>query len=202
MNRAMVRNILATYYRASRADRAEGVQWYNTAHGIAVGFSRDYGVTLEVAAAVISLLSPSNKWSRNVADAERMLQAYRLGADMDSFTVSTYSNNKMKAWDLLHGVRDIETVYGRGLKTQAFGATIASPTTTESVVIDGHAYHIAIAERGPISAVPRLSKKAYRELEDVYRVAARRASVSPTVMQATTWVTWRNEKYDTENPTN
>lgn len=191
-HRRMRDNILSVWYGASEAERTEGADWYARAHKIARKMAEDNDTTTVVAAAVLSILSPSSTWSRNVRDAETMLAAWRSGATFGSFSCSTYGANKSKAWKLLQGKSTPETAFSvRAPKTRAFAELIADPRG-RSVVVDGHALCIALGERRTLASVPGVGQAAYAAVADAYRDAADVLGVAPHVVQATTWLAWRN----------
>ena len=60
-----------------------------------------YDVPVYIVVAVIAALSPNNKWSRNVVNADALIGAFVNGDGIDSVKVSTYHKMKQKAWDIL-----------------------------------------------------------------------------------------------------
>ena len=185
----MVRNILAVWEGASTDERIRGMWWYHNANAQAQRIATTYEVDVRTVSTVISILSPGNKWERNVDEAERLLVAFLWGDTPDSVRVSTYGQNKTKAWAFLQGTLDVP--FGpRAPKTRAFAALIANPQSRQ-VCIDGHATNIALAGKGPISGVPEVTPKRYRTISAAYRLAATSAGVHPHQMQAVTWVAWR-----------
>lgn len=189
----MVDNVLSVYYGSGAEERDEGLRWYRDAHEIAQDLADRYDTEVVVTAAVLSILSPSNRWNTNLRDADAMLSAWRAGLPPESFTVSTYGQNKRKAWAMLHGEMTPEEAFNRrAQKTLNFWALIADPDGWPGVVVDGHAIGIALGERKPLDSVPRLGIKAYEALSDAYVVAAQTVGIKPHQMQAITWVAWRN----------
>lgn len=65
-------NVVGTFGRATATERSNGRQWYERAHGYAQDIAEMYGTSLDVAAAVLSALSPANKWIRNKEDARNL----------------------------------------------------------------------------------------------------------------------------------
>src|SRR5690606_41379637 len=96
-----------------------------------------------------------------------------------------------KANKLLAGI-DRADVRPMERKTGQFYLSILDPDRPEAVCIDRHAYDIAVGiplgdwNRG-LSARGR-----YKLVADCYREAARRLEQLPSVVQAVTWVVWRN----------
>ena len=96
----MIRNIdsiIAMYFRSSKVDRVKGKNWYSNAYSIACTLGKKYDTHSNTVSAVISALSPSNKWNRNVEDAEMMLRANAYDLDLNDCKPSTYGKQKEKA---------------------------------------------------------------------------------------------------------
>ena len=72
----------------------------------------------------------------------------------------------------------------------------------DDVVIDGHAWNIALGTSGTIRAnehggkvtMPQLTAKRYHECADAYREVAKMRGVLPCVVQAATWINHRASK--------
>ena len=73
-----------------------------------------HDVPVYIAVAVIAALSPNNKWSRNLVNADALIGAFINGDGIDSVKVSTYHKMKAKAWDILAARPDYD-----GAKTYA-----------------------------------------------------------------------------------
>ena len=197
--RPLTPNVLQVYDMATEGEREYGEAWYPLAHKAASRIAVKYDVDMRVVAAVISALSPSNRWHQNLFDAERFVEAWADGRNkrkqLPPVTSVTYSQNWQKAWDLLRGLYDdpveaFET--GTAEKTRAFYLAIAEPySNTNHVVVDGHAWNIATNRRRPLKEVPNLSKGRYRKCSRTYVRASHERGVTPQAMQATCWIVWR-----------
>ena len=138
-------SIIAMYFSSSKVDRVKGKNWYSNAYSIACTLGKKYGVHSNTVSAVISALSPSNKWNRNVEDAEMMLRANAYDLDLNECKPSTYGNQKLKAIAIIEGnVSDDETLKGilNGQKTKSFYANISTNGKTDDCTIDGHSYNV------------------------------------------------------------
>jgi hypothetical protein len=180
---AMATNILATYRRASDAQRADGMVWYNEAHALAVTLARSAGHETLRAAGVIAALSPRMEWSMN----ERL-------------AIRTYAEGGIDGGCLGISVRKADAIYNgadvlatlKAPKTSAFAEVIADPTDTWTVVIDRHAMSVAHGRTSTDDEVAALNRKGYYQAySDAYRKAAAEIGITPSQMQATTWVVWR-----------
>jgi hypothetical protein len=97
----MIYNIISVWTDADETQRAEGLVWYDNAQKAAHDIAVKYDIAVYIAAAVIAALSPNNKWSRNVTNADALIGAFISGDGLLSVKVSTYNKMKQKAWDIL-----------------------------------------------------------------------------------------------------
>ena len=203
MARAVTRHIAGMLQLASQADILAGIAWYERAHKLGVRLIHAYdGLTLGQAVGVIAALSPNNKWARNCTDAEAMIKAWHMGADPLSVKVCTYNPNKAKAAAILalsdaetQGDNDVIAEILNGRKVTSFYRSILGDP--DAVCVDGHAYAVWIGERITTTKTPKLGVKLYADIARAYQLVAKRSfnlcgvTLSPTQVQATTWVTYR-----------
>ena len=189
-----VRNILKVYRRATLDDTAHGVEWYDRAKRISDIIAKDTGLHINTVIGVMAALSPNNKWTINVRNTQDMCRAWINGGDLDDFKVSTYGNNKLKAWSMLEdNLIDDDDILTRlnGQKTRSFYSNIRG---LDEVTIDGHALNIARGVRINLTDdQTNIGKRLYRELQAAYVRAAKRVGIEPHELQAITWTTWRRE---------
>jgi hypothetical protein len=205
------RNVTRVYRAATAAQIADGVEWYARARRIAGDLALSVDVDsplygdVRASAAVLALTSPLTPWGRNVWLAR---EAYRMWAEGEaspidsgmrrvSMTLPTLKANARKVARVLNGEDPAAVV--SGLKVTAFWLTIADPTNPHAVVVDRHAYDVAVGKvtndvtRGKGIGTP----KRYAELAACYARAAVILSresgetVLPSQVQAVTWVAWR-----------
>lgn len=193
MSTKNVRNIKAIYELASAAEVADGNAWYGVAKSIAIVLADRYGVTTAQAIGVLAALSPRNKWTRNVIDAESAISAYvAAGSEQARLTkVCTFGANKEKAIRILEsGAETIPTILEilSGPKLREFASCIAG---LDDVCIDGHAWCIWQGSRVTLADVPSIGVKLRREIKADYAQAAADLGLKASELQAITWVTWR-----------
>lgn len=203
MARAVTRNIAGMLQLASQGDILSGLEWYKRAHKLGVRLIHAYdGLTLGQAVGVIAALSPNNKWERNCINAEAMIKAWHLGADPMDVRVCTFNKNKAKAAAILalsdaetQGDTDMIAEILNGRKVTAFYRSILGDP--DAVCVDGHAYAVWIGERVPTTQTPSIGVKLYADIARAYQLVAKRSyelcgtTLTPTQVQATTWVTYR-----------
>ena len=188
----MIYNILEVYRDANKTQHAEGLLWYSDAQKAAHNIAVKYNIAVYLVVAVIAALSPNNKWSRNVINADMLIGAFLRGDGIDAVKVSTYHKMKAKAWDILAARPDYDGAKAmlKGQKITSFFCDIMGEF---NVTIDGHARNIAYAERvGLTDDRTNIGVREYRALQAAYEEAARRVCLMPYQLQAITWRVWRD----------
>ena len=188
-----VRNIKAIYELASAAEIADGMAWYGAAKSISIVLADQYDIPAAQAVGVLAALSPRNKWSRNVVDAESLIGAYvAAGSEQARLTkVCTFGANKEKGIRILEsGLETLPTALDilSGPKLKEFASCIAG---LDECCIDGHAWCIWQGSRVTLADVPSIGVKLRREIKKDYRKAADDLGLKASELQAITWVTWR-----------
>lgn len=188
----MVHNIMACYRAADDVQVAEGLLWYSDAQKAAHNIAAKYGIAVYIVVAVIAALSPNNKWTRNVINAEMLIAAFLRGDGIDAVKVSTYHAMKKKAWDILAARPDYDGAK-RMLKGQKITSFFMDIMGEFNVTIDGHARNIAYNEKvGLTDDRTNIGVREYRGLQAAYEEAAQRLGLMPYQIQAITWRVWRD----------
>ena len=193
MSSKNVRNIKAIYELASAAEIADGMAWYGVAKSIAIVLADQYGIPAAQAVGVLAALSPRNKWTRNVADAEALISAYvAAGSEQARLTkVCTFGANKERAIRVLeYGLTAFTNALDilSGPKLREFASCIAG---LDEVCVDGHAWCIWQGSRVTLAEVPSIGVRLRREIKADYAQAAADLGLKASELQAITWVTWR-----------
>ncbi len=189
-----VKNIKAVYQLATAEEIVTGKAWYQVAKAAAQLIAERHGVSEVVAIGVIAALSPRNRWSRNLLDAENLIEAYVADSESAIDTkVCTFGANKIKALRILEAgnplLDEILDILS-GPKLREF-ATCINDSLTFDVCIDGHAYCIWNGGRTSLADVPRIGVKLRAQIKEDYRDAASDLGLNPSALQAITWVAWR-----------
>ena len=188
----MIYNIVSVYRDADETQHAEGLLWYSDAQKAAHDIALKHDVPVYLVVAVIAALSPNNKWTRNIVNADALIGAFIRGDGIDSVKVSTYHKMKAKAWDILAARPDYDGAKAmlKGQKITSFFMDIMGEF---NVTIDGHARNIAYGERvGLTDDRTNIGVREYRALQAAYEEAARRVGLMPYQLQAITWRVWRD----------
>ena len=181
-----VSSIENVYYKATEQDKSEGIEWYPNAHA----FARTVGSrSVKRGAGIIAALSPQTSWPENK----------RLALQASSGRITGHTRrNCEKATDCRRGYDPLEVLGGR--KVRAFYALILDPTNAYDVVIDRHAFDVAIGYETDNLARKVLERVGgYDFIADAYRKAAANLGILPSEVQATTWLTWRRLKRANES---
>jgi hypothetical protein len=156
------------------------------AHDTAVLIAQRFNLTVNQAAAIIAVLSPRNKWARNVRDA---IGLCKYGTE---YKTSTFGRNTGKALNIIEGKPVCD--YVKGNKVEAFHKLIVNPLDSNTVCVDTWA--IALALNIKPSEVGTLTDKNYSDLSLCYVNVAREVNITPWQMQAVTWLWIREQRYD------
>ena len=184
-------NITKIFKQCDMADLYHGNTWYDAAKTECQSIADRYELPLRIVTGVVSGLSPTNKWSQNLKDADNMCRIFTDGGYVDDCKPCTYKTMRDKAWSILqsmpHTDDDVAFIL-RGPKITDFFYCIMGHDTC---VIDGHAWCIANNDRRTMQEVPNIGKKSRIELQKAYVKAGKKHGVTAYQMQAITWLAWR-----------
>lgn len=175
-----VRNIISVWSIADDSQILDGRDWYWSAHQTARMLADG---DVKVGAGLLAALSPQTAWWLNV---ELACEAFDSGNARRHVKDACGKANRIMA-----GI-DPESVLPMHRKTGQFYRCILDPSDPVAVCIDRHAHDVAVGV--PYGDWPRgLSAKGrYALLAHCYWEAAQRLGELPSVVQATTWVVWRD----------
>tara|TARA_B110000902_G_scaffold181321_1_gene205323 strand:- start:208 stop:795 length:588 start_codon:yes stop_codon:yes gene_type:complete len=185
------RNILKVFNQVSLEEYEHGKDWYSNALNECQAMADKYELPLHIVVGVVAALSPTNRWERNLVDADNMLACYVEGGYVEDTAPCTYKKMRDKAWDILqtnpHSIEDTAFIL-RGPKITDFFLCIMGQ---DVCVIDGHAWCIANADRRTMQEVPSIGKKLRKDLQTAYSRAGKKHGMTAYQMQAATWVAWK-----------
>lgn len=188
-------NLAAVWEQATAKDKASAMESYPKYQALTSKIAHKHGFNGIVGAAVFAALSPNNDYWGNLRDVDRLLAAAAAGKGIQDFTVSTYGNNKRKAWDIAKGGDPDALIVA--LKTRNFFHNVKDPYDPDWVTIDGHMFNVFHGVRRPIQSknnkdrVVKVSKWDYLEIAAAVTSFAENHEMIPCQMQAVLWVTWR-----------
>lgn len=154
-----------------------GLMWYADAHQLWNHLAHTRNLSTDKVAQIASALSPSVQWEINKVDTHTLINAYQNNRDVESFNVSTYDANKLKAWEIMGGFNSVKPT---ALKTYAFYRNMM--LDPEPVTIDR--WMLRIFFERPIKS---LTTARYRLCEDIIRDVASDFNLIPYQAQAIVW---------------
>ncbi len=181
-------NLKRWFASASQREIVDGLNWYNDATKEADAIAREFGISRYKAAAVISALSPNNRWKRNVRDSWALVACWYAGKGEDSVRCSTYHANKRKAFRILDG----ELIAESAPKTHSFASTIAG--IGNAVTVDKWHVRACLTRRGKSEhVVESVNAANYWRIERITAELASEAGIQPFQYQAIVWVTIKGD---------
>ncbi len=174
-----VRNIISVWSMATEDQFEQGAHWYERAHWTARELAEG---DVRTGAGLLAALSPQTSWWLNV---ELACDAYESGNARRHTRDSCSKANRIMAG------ADPAEVLPMQRKTGHFYRSILDPDDPTAVCVDRHAYDVAVGVqlgdwRRGLGAHGR-----YALLAHCYWEASQRLGHIPSVVQAVTWVTWR-----------
>lgn len=182
-----LKNLISTL---NEEDTQASLNWYKEAHTFATELMIKHNLNLRTICKVIAVLSPSVTWEQNKKDTSTIIKAYLAGDSINSFTVSTYGNNKLLAWGILNETDDL-TPKATNPKTYSFYENIFNPYCSRHVTIDRWAIK-ALTTKKSLYGTP-LRGKLYKESVKVYKRLAQEMNLLPNQVQALAWVVIRGK---------
>ena len=182
--RKIKNNIRHFYNEATENERDSGLMWYRNFNKWCTNLANEYGYDNATIAAVFSALSPRNKLDKNMIDTIAVLDAVRDDIAADDIKVSTFHNNKYKAFDIAKGERSIQD---SSPKTYAFLMNVGY-LNQSYVTVD--VWHMRVCFNKMV--VPKsLTPKVYRQIEQATIEVAEEYGIKGYELQAVVWETIR-----------
>ena len=154
-----------------------GLMWYADAHQLWNHLAHTRKLSTDRVAQIASALSPSVQWEINKVDTYTLINAYQNNKELDSFNVSTYDSNKLKAWEIMSSKNSVKP---SALKTYAFYRNMM--LDPEPVTIDR--WMLRIFFQRPIKS---LTTARYRLCEQIIKDVASEFDLIPYQAQAIVW---------------
>ena len=192
-----VHNILQIYNQATDDELINGKQWYCQANQLADLMSVKYNLTVIQTAGILSALSPGTNWNQNIIDANHLCTLLNENKDIRSIVVTTYGNNRDKAYQIYCCPEYTEKQVFKLLlgqsktvnKTSSFFLNILHPDCADILTIDRHSIRVNLGITEHISIA--LTEKRYLLLASAYKQASLKLNISAIELQAITWLIFR-----------
>jgi len=179
-----VNNILAVY---NRSNESFANDWYKEANEYAWHLAVMNDVPHSVACGVLAALSPIKTWEQNKLIANVFLATGKCKHtklfEGKAKAIVAIGDNPEQIADILHG-----------RKITAFFLNILNPECSNVLTIDRHALSIALGYSVTDGQYRGITATQYAFMVSAYTLAAKKAKISPIMMQSTTWQAWRQEK--------
>lgn len=171
-HRHMRDRLLAIHETAAPAVIEAGRLWYPGAENVIADLSREYQLGRPRVAAIVAVLSPRQRWRKNIEGARAVLEGEPQRAP-------GFDGNRAKASALLAG-EPLELIIG-GDKVTSFWANLIGSHT--AVTVDIWAQRAALGYDHPHQ--PKNDR--YRRLVAIYRAAAECVGETPREFQSVIW---------------
>jgi len=187
----MVRNIIATYRRATPAQIHAGYAWYHEAQEFARTLATGTDYPARVVAGLIAALSPQSSWAINKENARAALDVYDITGQL---TISLHTRPQMrKCADILEGVHPLEVLAGP--KERAFYSNIMGDYSLATV--DRWAFKtavgVALPDVNPVTgkSLGGIGRGAYKRIHAAFEEAASILGIPVAILQAIVWIVER-----------
>lgn len=189
-----ITNITRVFEQADAFELNAGREYYQKTHDLIYTRAVRFSFAPEVCFGVFAAMSPNNDEAGNYRDMDSLLTVVGRQGQYESFNVSTWGPNKLKAWRIARYGESPLSVLG-GAKVRSFYRNMRDPADKRVVTIDGHCYNIWHGKRVPLRRKPGTpapeEKASYQEVANGFRAVAKQAGVLPCQLQATVWMTWK-----------
>ncbi len=181
-------NLMSVFERATIFDVTTGLESYRTYNRLTSAIATKYGFGANVGAAVFAALSPNNDYFGNLRDTDRVLKGVKEGKHWTDIKASTYTPNKVKAWEIARGSKPLDLIVAP--KTRNFYLNVSDPEDFHPVTIDGH---MLCAWRGKRTVLDdaKMNARVYAEVADGFRAVAKELGLITNQVQGVVWITWR-----------
>lgn len=169
---------------ASLNEIETGLNWYNEFYLWCNNLSIEYNKNPFVIAQIFSAISPRNKLEKNKIDTISVLNAVKNNLAPEQIKVSTFHNNKNKAFDIAKGLKQITK---DSLKTYSFCKNVGE-LNSEFVTID--VWQLRVLTNKHNNKTP--TKLEYLQLVNLHQKIAQKNNILGYQLQAITWETLRN----------
>ena len=193
----MKSHIEKLYLNAEFNSLSDGLSWYYKARMRCTGIAEKHGVSMNLVASVVAALSPRNRWTRNLVDAENIIDHVFNGADLK--LCATYNTMRDKALKLcnvnLSHTDRLKILNGR--KIQSFYLNIIGDDSR--VTVDSW---ISLAYSGKYKAVKKrkaLTLGRYKTIEQDFLSLAKKYNRKSYQIQAICWLEFQKQVGKLEN---
>jgi len=161
-----------------------GLNWYNDFYLWSENLGKKYNKDTFTIASVFSALSPRNKLEKNKIDTINVLEAIKQGLKPEQIKVSTFHNNKNKAFNI---ALNKDSIKKDSLKTYSFCQNVGN-LNSNFVTIDVWQMRALTLKK----EYKTPTKLEYLQLVELHQKLANKYNILGYQLQAITWETLRN----------
>ena len=173
----VVKRISRCFNKATAQQIAEGMAWYDEAGQLVEWLSYSAPYTVNQIAAAMAHLSPRLRWKQNV----EAITALVVDGTIPTYVMSGPAGRARRALE----AADPESTFGRkAKKTLNFSRNVSG--CVNSVTVDVWAAKVVGVTEDQLKL-----EGVYEALSHCFRLAAKRAGIHPSQMQAITWIVVR-----------
>jgi hypothetical protein len=199
--------MVTTIQEMSTEEILSAGDWYREAHIFSQYLATTYDTTLEIAAGVISALSPRERWERNKRYAETVLdrrnELESLSAENAAEILRMTMRSNVVMAVLISRGSDIDSTL-TGTKRRSFYNNIIAPDSSDSVTVDTWMQRAVmiltgwtLKETNSFVVASRTmtggTGVGYIAIAEAARLAASRLNVIPLKVQALYWIAVRGK---------
>lgn len=177
-------NLQHVLSNASLNDIQTGLNWYKDFYLWSEKLGKKYNYDPFTIAQIFSALSPRNKLEKNKIDTIAVLDAIKNNLAPEQIKVSTFHNNKNKAFNIAKGLQQITK---DSLKTYSFCKNVGE-LNSDFVTID--VWQLRALTNKHENKTP--TKLEYLQLVDLHKKIAQKHNILGYQLQAITWEALRN----------
>ncbi len=192
INKAKTVSLIYGYLNtATNEEIKDGITWYPDANKIVTDMSILHNIDSFKCSAVLSALSPANKWQQNIKDCNLVLDSFNNNVHYTDIKVSTYHSNKIKAYNILNNT--IQLSYNGSFKTYSFCQNIAY-LNDNYITLDMWMVRALLNKANHTFTI-----KQYETLHKCFKIVSQETGLKVYEIQAVVWVTFRNKFINKRN---
>lgn len=180
-------NLRVWIERANETDWNEGMNWYRDAQKFTRETAEHFDVNPAEVAAVVSALSPNNRWERNKIDAFNIVNAYKKNKNAYEVKVCTYNANKHKAIRILR--EGIDVLKDTSPKTYSFAKNVGELNPKYITIDKWHLRACETIAKDYTKTRTTLTPLQYKKVQDWTYDVAKEYNLLGFEFQAIVWVT-------------
>jgi len=161
-----------------------GLNWYNEFFLWSENLGKKYDKNTFDIASIFSALSPRNKLEKNKIDTISVLNAVKNNIEPSMIKVSTFNNNKNKAFNIALG---LDKITENSLKTFSFCKNVGE-LNSNFVTID--VWQLRALTLQKENSTP--TKNEYKQIVDLHKKIASKNKILGYQLQAICWTELRN----------